>query len=198
MKRLGWTIAVILVCPVLFVLGRIGLQRPTVPLRVDGKVVAVVDQPLFRPLWRTDIASVYQGDERLFSFAENYLLDGGPAVIYPFADGKRFFCDYDDDTARLDFVVDFTGAASNHLSAGWPSDAYVRSHLERRMTNVIFETKGVVRLPDAGERREVLGFLADDHAAKTEAYFGYGGRLDKEMMLLDLAADRQSVWPVKK
>ena len=100
-------VLIILLCPILFVSGIILFQRPSVLLKVDGKIIAVVRQPFLRPIWNEGSADVYVGKEKIFSLWEDFF--DGPMFIYAFADGKRFLCDYDDDTAMLDFVVDFGG-----------------------------------------------------------------------------------------
>lgn len=182
----------------LFVLGWIGLQKPAMPLIADGKVVAVVQQPVFRPLFRTDVMNVYAGDEKLFSVSQNYLLDGGPVFIYPFSDGKRFLCDYDDDVAMLDFVVDFSGSTNERRVSGWPHDGYVMMNMEARMTNVVFDTRGTVRLPTDAELQEVSRYVVGKGLSSTQAgYFGLSGPWTKELLLLDLATNRTLGWPVK-
>jgi hypothetical protein len=207
MKR-QWLViaAVIIVCPVLFVLGLFLFQKPSIPLMINGKIVAVVRQHFLRPNWDWEAygsADVYVGKEKMFSLPENYFIDGGPVFIYPFADGKRFLCDYDDDTSLLDFVVDFRNSATNEpRSSGWPPNDsvmgnYVRTYMASRITNVVFETKGFVRLPTYAELQKVSGYLAGTSPAQIRAgYFNFFG--SKESLLLDLATNQQSVWPTTK
>ncbi len=139
----------------------------------------------------------------IFSLGENYFLDGGPVFIYPFADGKRFLCDYDDDTSMLDFVVDLGG--SNKTAASftkWPPNDnvmgnYVRTYITSQITNVVFEAKGLVRLPNYAELEEVSSYLNNpDQKSVTTVYFNF--LFHKKFVLLDLATNRQSVWPVEK
>ena len=204
-------ILAIIACPVSFFLGSTLFQRPSVELVADGKVVAVVRQPLLRPNWDWEgfgHAAVYIEKEKVFSLAENYLVDGGPIFIYPFAGGKRFLCDYDDDTSMLDFVVDFRDSATNESrSSGWPPNDigegneiglgnYTKTHMASRIPNVVFETRGFVRLPNYAELAEVRSYLTATNSTHTKAaYFSFWS---KESLLLDLDANRKSVWPIKK
>jgi hypothetical protein len=212
MKR-QWVIiaAAIILCPILFVLGVILFQKPSLSLIVNGKVVAVVRQPFFRPNWSYGSADVYAGGKKIFSLPENYLLDGGPIFIYPFADGKRFLCDYDDDTSLLDFVVDFRDSATNEpRSSGWPPNDnsmgdriglgnYVRTYMASRITNVVFDTQGIIRLPTYAELQEVSSYLTNTTPSPIKAvYFQLITSGTKKGLLLDLATDRQSVWPMAK
>src|SRR5579862_5990409 len=116
-----------------------------VSLMVNGKTVAVVREPFYSS-WNDRPVDVYAGKDKLFSLREDFW--DCPIFIYPFADGKRFLCDYDDDTAMLDFVVDFNIPTTNGTSLlKWPTDDYVRGVLFWGATNVTFNTKGIVRLP---------------------------------------------------
>src|SRR6185295_13765371 len=105
MKRKGRIITIaimgIIFCPILLL-----FQCPSIPLMVDGKVVAVARRSFIRPILNGGSVDVYVGEKRKFSLAQNFL-DCAPIFIYPFADGQRFLCDVDDDVAMLDFVVDF-------------------------------------------------------------------------------------------
>ena len=199
-----WTIIIavilaIVLCPVLLFLGLFLCQRPSVPLVAGGRIVAVARQSFLRPIGRDEwkMVNVYTGKEKIFSMSEN-ILDGGPIFIYPFADGKRFLCDYDDDTAMLDFIVDFGASATNKLSSDeWPLDGYVRTYMASRITNVVFETKGVVRLPNFEELQEVSSYLSSKTPGPTKAcYLNYFNR--HKSLLLDLATNRQSLWPLTK
>ena len=205
MKRQSLIIvAAIILCPILFVLGLILFQKPFVSLMANGKVVAVARQPFFRPIWNDSSADVYVGKKKIFSLWENFM-DGSPIFIYPFADGKRFLCDYDDDTSLLDFVVDMRNSATNEPnSAGWPPNDnvmgnYVRTYMTSRITNVVFNTRGVVRLPNYEELREVSSYLTSTTPAPINAgYFNFLTFGEREHLLLDLATNRQSVWPLAK
>src|SRR6185312_10951939 len=191
-------IAAIIVCSIALLLGLILFQKPSMSLAINGKVIAVVKQPLFRPLWNYGMADVYVGKEKIFSLPENFL-DGSPVFIYPFADGKRFLCDYDGDTSLLDFVVDFQDSATNESrSSDWPPNDkimgdYTRTYMESRITSMVLETKGFVRLPNYAELAEVRSYLTATNSTQTKAvYFNF--LWSKEMLLLDLAANRNSVW----
>ena len=117
-------ILLIVSCPILLVVGLILFQKPFMPLIVNGKVIAVVRQPFLRPIWNDGSADVYVGGNKIFSLPENFL-DGSPVFIYPFADGRRFLCDYNDDTSLLDFVrCGFQRVRHKHINfiqmaSGW-------------------------------------------------------------------------------
>lgn len=181
-------------CLVLLVVGLLLLQKPYVSLMVNGKVVATAKRPFIQPI-RDGATDVYVGKEKIFSLWQDFF--DFPCFIYPFADGKRFLCDYDDDTSLLDFVVDFSASATNEPSSfSWPPDNYARTYMASRITNVVFETKGIVRLPTYAELHEVSGYLTGTNQAQIKAgYFFFGS---KESLLLDLATNRQSVWPLAK
>jgi hypothetical protein len=187
-------------CLVLLVVGLLLLQKPYVSLMVNGKVVATAKRPFIQPI-RDGATDVYVGKEKIFSLWQDFF--DFPCFIYPFADGKRFLCDYDDDTSLLDFVVDFRDSATNEpRSSGWPPNDnvmgnYVRTYMASRMTNVVLNTKGIVRLPTYAELHEVSGYLTGTNQAQIKAgYFNFFG--SKESLLLDLATNRQSVWPLAK
>jgi hypothetical protein len=205
--KLNWPIllvAILLIVlgPILFVVGLLLFQKPYVPLMVNGRIIAVARQPFLRPIWNDSSADFYVGKKKVFSLWENFL-DGSPVFIYPFADGKRFLCDYDDDTSLLDFVVDFRDSATSEpRSSDWPPNDnvmgnYVRSYMVSRITNVVFDTKGVVRLPHYAELQEVSSYLTSTTPSQIKAgYFEFFWA--KKRLLLDLAANRQSVWPTEK
>src|SRR5260221_1691866 len=122
------------------------LKGLTVPLVSNGKVVAVAKLPFALP-WSDTEPSVYTGKTKLFG------LWGGafecPLYIHPFADGQRFLCIDDDDTSVLVFVVDLMPSATNApVSSGWPPNDYLRGYMAGRITNVVMNTKGLVRLPN--------------------------------------------------
>src|SRR5208337_4366780 len=137
----------------------------------------------------------------IFSLWEDFF--DFPLFIYPFADGERFLCIYDYDTAVLVFVLDFARSASSAAATPeWPSDAYVRGVLIAGATNVVTRTKGHVRLPGCAELQEVASQLSTISARKFRAasfpaldvgvYRGYWPR---EALLSALATNRQSCWP---
>jgi len=191
------TILLVVVCLVLLVVGLVLVQKPYVSLMVNGKVVAIAKRPFIQPI-RNGATDVYVEKEKIFSLWQDFF--DFPCFIYPFADGKRFLCDYDDDTSLLDFVVDFSARGTNTPnSSPWPPDDYTRTYLASRITNVVMNTKGIVRLPTYAELREVSNYLTGENPAAVKA--GYFQLLDfgtKEGLLLDLATNRQSVWPTTK
>ena len=75
---------------------------------VNGKAIAVAKRSFFALMLTESSLNVYAGTNKMFSLWEDSF--DGPVFIYPFADGKRFFCDYDYDVAMLDFVVDFSAS----------------------------------------------------------------------------------------
>jgi len=169
-------VIMIILCPMLLFVGLLLFQKPSVPLMVNGKVIAVARQPLFRPIWSDSSAEVYVGKEKIFSLWENFL-DGSPVFIHPFADGKRFLCDYNDDTSLLDFVVDFSASGTNKINSyEWPPDYYARTYMASRMTNVVYDTKGIIRLPNYAELQEVSGYLNSTTPTQIKAgYFNFLG-----------------------
>jgi hypothetical protein len=85
----------------------------------------------------------------------------GPLLIYPFQNNRRFFCVYDYDVEDFAFVVDRSASLTNaSKQAIWPSDDFNRAAFARWATNVVLETRGVVRLPDLPELQEVSNDLA--------------------------------------
>ena len=187
------SIFLILLSPILF-------RKRTIPLVSDGKIVAVAKRPIVMP-WDDELeVEVFVGKTKLFGLWNDAF--DGPVYIYPFRDGEKFLCDFNDDTAILVFVVDFSPVDTNALSSTcWPSDNYVRSHLAARMTNVVVDTKGVVRPPTYSELLEVSSNLASMSLRQLKAasfpwcdlgiYKTYASRGD---LLSDLATNRQSVW----
>jgi hypothetical protein len=196
MKR-KWLIfiAAIVLCPVLLLLGVLLLQKPFVVLKVNGKTTAVARQFFIDPILSDSSADVYAGKEKIFSLREDFF--DTPIFIYPFADGERFLCDYDDDVAMLDFIVDFRASATNELNTfQWPQNYQVRIDLLRMATNVVFDTKGIVRLPNYDELQEVSSYLTSPTSTPIKA--GYFNFWPKEILLLDLATNRDSDWPMAK
>jgi hypothetical protein len=201
MKR-KWLFVIIVVlavvlCPIVILLGLILFQIPSMPLVAGGRTVAVVKQPLIRPLFSDGWADVYVGTNRIFSLPENYFLDGGPIFIYPFGDGKRFLFDYDDDTAMLDFVVEVGGSVTNKPNSDeWPRDGYVRGYLSSAITNFSIGTGVTIRLPNYDELGEVSSYVNNAMPSLTHAAYFY--RIEpKDSLLLDLATNRRACWPIK-
>jgi hypothetical protein len=185
-------VVLILLSPILF-------RKYHVPLLSNDKTVAVTTRPLALP-WNDNKFGVYVGKSKAFSLWAD--LWDFPMFIYPFADGKRFLCDYDDDVDTLVFVVDFSASATNAPNSHkWPSDDQLRAQLARRATNVVIETKAFVRLPNYVELQEVSSYLASLTPSQINtrslplADFGlYRIYASKENLLLDLATNRQSIW----
>lgn len=176
-------------CVVLF------FQKHTVLLVSHGKTIAIAKQPFLKP-WGDGQMDVYAGKTKVFSLWEDAF--DGPVFIYPFADGKRFLCDFDDDTAMLDFIVDLRTTGTNDLDQlTWPPDGYVRNYIASRATNVVFNTKGFARLPSYGELQEVSSYLTSGTSEKIYAncFRVFGNR---NSILLDLATNRQSAWLISK
>jgi len=199
MKR-NWLIVIggIILFPILTIFFFLIFQKPITHFKNNGKVVAVARRSVFAPILNDGTIDIYSGKERVFSLWEDFF--DSPVFIYPFADGKRFLCDYDDDTAMLDFVVDLNASNSNRAdSANWPSDEYLRSNLARMATNVVFNTTGIVRLPNHEELQEVSDSLASANPKRESGgyFFLILGNWDKEFLLRDLATNRQSFWPMK-
>jgi hypothetical protein len=179
---------------ILFVLGFGLVQKPSVSFSVKGKFSGVARQPWFEPLSNRR-AEIYVGNEKIFSLLEDFW--DGPIFIYPFEDGKRFLCDYDDDVAMLDFIVDFSGMPTSALnSSPWPTDDRLRADLARMATNIVYDTRGVVRLPNHTELQEITAYLTSTTPKPNNAgYFNFLNFWTKESLLLDLASNRQSCWP---
>lgn len=165
---------------------------------IGGKEV-VVSRSIV-PSIKNGEVNVYLGGEKVFSLWEDAF--DGPQFIYPFADGRRFFCDYNFDTAILDFVVDLDASHTN-LTANWPANYEVGKNLAQFATNVAYDTKGVVRLATDEELDEVRGYLTRTSVGKIKTaslpycdlgfYHGYASR---DFLLLDPATNRQNYWPM--
>ena len=177
------------------VLGR----KHSVPLMSSGRPVAVGERPSAFA-WNNGLCSVCIGRTNGFSLWEDFF--HFPLFIYPFADGERFLCIYDYDTAVLVFVLDFAQSASAALAPEWPSDAYVRGVLMGGATNVVMKTRCLVRLPVHAELLEVSSNLTSLSARELRAASFptldagvYRGYWPKEALLSALATNRQSCWP---
>jgi hypothetical protein len=169
--------------------------RPGVPLIANGKVIAVAKQPFYLP-WNNGELDVCAGKTNLFSVWEDFW--DCPVFIYPFADGKRFLCIDDDDTSMLVFVVDLNPSATNFVQSPlWPSDDYVRNYIAGRMTNVVMNTKGIVRLPTYSELQETSSYLANPTREQTKhgSFRVYSFHWSKQFLLPELDTNRNKVWP---
>lgn len=193
MRRRIITITIACISLVLF--GLIWLRKSGVPLVANGKTIAVAKESFFLP-WKDGELDVYAGNTNLFSIWEDFF--DFPVFIYPFADGNRFLCIDDDDTSVLVFVVDFNPSATNDAQSPlWPPDSYVRTYIAGRMTNVVMNTKGFVRLPTLSELQETSSYLANSRSGQIEKNsFGvYNSRWPNQKLLSELATNRNSVWP---
>jgi hypothetical protein len=196
MKR-KWLIAAaifmaILILVALILLGII--QKPLVGLSVNGRIIATARRSFVGPVFGKSSTDVYLGKEKIFSLHQDFF--DWPSFIYPFADGKRFLCDYTGDTEALDFVVDFTGTDTNQSNLlQWPTDEQLRDQLLNMATNAVFDTKGVVRLPNNAELKELAHYLTTTTPGPIKAasldFINFGTK----QLLLDLATNRQSIDP---
>ena len=175
-------------------------RKRTVSLATQGKIVAVARRPYVLP-WKENEFGVYANNSKMFSlWGDAFVL---PLFVYPFANGERFLCVYDDDTAVLVFVVDFAHMpVGSSKPAEWPTSDYARAVLTQLATNVVMNTKGQVRLPMFAELQEVSSNLASltpkqyKMAAFPVVDFGlYRTYLPKELLLTALQTNRQAVWP---
>jgi hypothetical protein len=192
-------LATIMMLLILFLLAGLGVvQKPFITLATNGQAIAVAKRSFLGPVLGESLTDVYIVDERIFSMHQDFF--AFPDFIYPFADRKRFLCDYWDDTEMLDFVVDLRTSNTNRLSSSeWPIDGELREGLTRGATNMVLETKGIVRLPDYAELREVTDFLNSRNPKTTQAgYFCFFNIGMREVLLLDLATNRHDFFPVAK
>lgn len=196
MKRNSRIIAAVLVAILLL---PFLLRKKTALLGMQGGKKIVARRSIIPDL-RDGEVGVYVGDEKVFSLWEDWC--DGPLFIYPFGDGRRFFCDYNYDTAILDFVVDLDPSHTN-LTVNWPANHEVRKYLAQSATNVAYDTKGMIRLPTDEELDEVRDYLARTSARKINdssiPYTDFGirhGYARREFLLLDIATNRQNHWPL--
>src|ERR1035437_463468 len=175
-------------------------RKYSVPLMSNGKIVATAQRPYALP-WNDNEFSVYAGKSKLFSLWGDAF--DFPLFIHPFTDGQRFLCIDDDDTAVLVFVVDFgpsRASATNTLQ--WPPDDYLRGYLAQRATNVVMNTKGLVRLPTHSEIQDVSSNLTTltPSQFRTTSFPVWDLGLcrfywPKEALLAALHTNRQKCWP---
>jgi hypothetical protein len=194
MKR-KWLVIII---ATLFVVGAFVLWPKNKSLRLaNGHKISV--QRSATPFWKEGSTTVFKDDEKVFSLWRDFFDD--PIFIYPFDDGKRFLCDYDYDTAILVFVVDLdTGHTNLPGPSRWSGE--LSSSLDHCATNVVLETKGVVRLPTDAELREARESVMPskenaNSASPPHHHRGiYCASFPKKDLLLHLADDRSSSWPI--
>jgi hypothetical protein len=184
----------------LFLLSPLLFRKYTVPLLSNGTEKAYATRPFALPGNDNEI-SVYVGATKVFGLWSDVW--DAPLFIYPFTGNKRFLCIFDDDTSVLVFVVDLnTSAASVGASPPWPTDDYLRKYITRRMTKVVIEPKGTVRLPTYAELSEVTRNLSELKPAQLKATsfpqadFGfYRTYWPKEALLSEIESNRKSPWP---
>jgi len=186
------SIVLILLSPILF-------RKRTVSLRLNDQTVAVAKWSAL-PAWDDGVVNVYAGKKKIFSLWTSAFTS--PLFFYPFADGQRFLCDYNDDTAILVFVVDFDASDTNAAWSQWPADDFARKEMASRATNVVMETKGLIRLPTYAELQEVSTYLTDATPRQIKnASFPYcdlgilWNYAEKSFLLADMATNRQASWP---
>jgi hypothetical protein len=102
---------------------------------------------------------VYVENTKVFSLATDWC--DKPVFVYPFADNKRFLCDYNLDDAKLMFVVDLDLTHTNFLKpTGRSTDGNLKIDLSSFATNVVFDGRYIVRLPSGAEWKEVRESLS--------------------------------------
>ena len=184
----------------LFLLSPLLFRKYTIPLMSKGTEKAYATRPFALPGKDNEI-SVYVGETKVFGLWSDVW--DAPLFVHPFADNKRFLCIFDDDTSVLVFVVDLNASATSvGASPPWPTDDYLRKYMVRRMTEVVIEPKGTVRLPTYPELSEVTRNLAalEPTQLKTisfpQAHLGfYRTYWPKEALLSEIESNRKSVWP---
>ena len=145
----GIAILALLFSPFLF-------GKRTVELISKGKAVAVAKRP-FGELWGD--VDVYVEKSKVFSLWGGGFFEG-PVLIHPFENSERFLCVYDYDVEIFAFVVDLRASATNaSKQAEWPSNDSNRAAFVSWATNVVLQTKGVVRLPSREELEEASSNL---------------------------------------
>lgn len=200
MKKLRTAIIVACGALALLFLSPVLFRKYRVPLVSHGSVVAVATRPLVLP-WNDNEFSVYVGKSKVFSLWGD--IWDVPLFIYPFTDDKRFLCIYDDDTAILVFIVDLNASATNAGALStWPPNDYLRSYIARRMTKIVIETSGIVRLPTYPELQETSHYLTSLTNGELEDRsfpfldLGFYRTYDtKNGLLSELDPNRQSAWP---
>jgi hypothetical protein len=102
---------------------------------------------------------VYVENTKVFSLATDWC--DKPVFVYPFADNKRFLCDYNLDGVKLMFVVDLDLTHTNFLKpTGRSTDGNHKIDLSSFATKVVFDGKYIVRPPRGAEMREVRESLS--------------------------------------
>lgn len=185
---------------ILFILlSPIFFMKRTVPLISNARIVAIAKRPFSLP-WDEYKVNIFVGESKAFSLWADFF--DFPLIIYPFADGQRFMCDYDADTADLVFIVDLSPAGTNAMNMDkWPSDDWTRTSFTKWITNVCCDTKGVVRLPSYAELQEASSNLQSltSWQLKTTAFpnidFGILRVYEpKDNLIYDLRTNLQYSW----
>jgi hypothetical protein len=102
---------------------------------------------------------VYVENSKVFSLATDWC--DNPVFVYPFADNKRFLCDYNLDGVKLMFVVDLDLSHTNFLrQTGRSADGNQKIDLSSFATKVVFDGRYVVRPPRGVEMKEVRESLS--------------------------------------
>jgi hypothetical protein len=175
-------------------------RKRNVPLLSNGKVVATVHCPLVMP-WKEGAYVVSVGKTNRFSMWTDFF--DTPLLIYPFPGGQKFLCVDDDDTAILVFVVDFSTSAKSITNLPiWPSDLWTHNQFAQRITNVVMNTTGFVRLPQLAELLEVssnvLQMSPSQYKKACIPCSDLGlvrGYWPKDQMMKALRVDRGYAWP---
>jgi hypothetical protein len=193
-----WKVLIIAAIVAVILLLPIALRKNAALLAVQRGEKIVVARSII-PSVTHGAVDVYVGKQKVFTLWES--LFHQPTFFYAFADGRRFFCDYDADTAVLDFVVDLD--ANTNVTANWPANAEVRERLKYRALLNVVQTKGIVRMPSDDELEEVRGYLRRTPISEIRAaslpYCDIGvwrSYADRDDLLLDLATNRQNYWPM--
>ena len=144
--------------------------------------------------------SVYVGEKKVFSLWEDFC--DGPEFIYPFADGRRFFCDFNYDTSILNFVVDLDLSHTN-LMTDWPKKNELKSYLARGATKVMLNSNVLARMPTDEELQEVRDHLlrTSENEIKTALIphcdLGFWrSYVDRNSLLSALASNRDDYSPM--
>jgi hypothetical protein len=100
--------------------------------------------------------------------------------------------------------VDFRSSVTNTPQLTWPQATDTRNAMAWSITNVVFNTKGLIRLPNEDELQEVSSYLISATPKQIEnssfPFCDFGiwcSYEEKNYLLLDVATNRQSPWPMK-
>ncbi len=127
----------------------------------------------------------------------------GPEFIYMFADGQRFLCMYDHDTAYLVFVADLNPIRTNTATAaGWPHSGVDGQYIAQAAARVTTITNGITRLPTWPEVKEVADYLNRlptgqfnaQSLDKCDLGLFQVHTLPKQFLLQELSTNHHSLW----